>query len=136
VVNVLRLLAVLVAVMGLAAVPATRLVVTAEVGPPGTALHTEHATLRCDGSHAQGTGFLAEHPKHACRLVGSGALARIVKAQRSTRACSQIYGGAQQTHVTGHVGANRVKLTVTRTNGCGTADWQTLDALLGDPERS
>ena len=127
----LQLLAVLVAVFGLAGVPSTRLSVTVDVGQP---LHTAHATLRCDGT-ATGTGFLAEHPKRACRLVGSGAIARVAKAQRSHRACSQIYGGAQHARITGTVVHTRVKLTVTRTNGCGTADWQALYALLGDPER-
>jgi LysM repeat protein len=29
-----------------------------------------------------------------------------------------------------------VNLTVTRSDGCGTADWHTLEALLGDPQQS
>jgi hypothetical protein len=125
------LLAALIAVVGLAGVPHTRLEITADVG---TTLHTVHATLRCDASSAKGTGFLAQHPKRACRLIGSGALARIVKAQRSHQACSQIYGGAQQAYILGSVADTRVKLTVTRTNGCGIAEWEALKALLGDPE--
>jgi cation diffusion facilitator CzcD-associated flavoprotein CzcO len=30
---------------------------------------------------------------------------------------------------------HHIDLTVTRTDSCGTADWKTLQVLLGNPER-
>ena len=42
---------------------------------------------------------------------------------------------AGRARVTGTVQGERVDMTVTRTDGCGTADWQALEPLLGDPQR-
>ena len=64
-----------------------------------------------------------------------GAIQRVANNQRSRRVCSQIYGGPQRAHIKGTINAKPVNLTVTRTDGCGTADWQTLEPLLGDPQR-
>jgi hypothetical protein len=62
-------------------------------------------------------------------------LRRVVRDQESRRLCSQIYSGPQQARITGTVRGERINLTITRTDGCGTADWHRLEALLGPPER-
>ncbi|MDP9331950.1 MAG: LysM peptidoglycan-binding domain-containing protein [Actinomycetota bacterium] len=72
----------------------------------------------------------------ACALVHRGAVLKVAASQRSRRACGQVYGGPQSAHITGTIDGQGVNLTVTRTDGCGTADWQTLERLLGDPQRS
>jgi hypothetical protein len=113
----------------------TRLHVSTEVGPQSGPLHAETATLHCDG-HPRATGFLRTTSNSACRLVRRGTVRRVARQQRSRRLCSQIYGGPQRAHITGTIGDDRIKMTVTRTDGCGTADWDKLEALLGPPDRS
>jgi LysM repeat protein len=92
------------------------------------------ATLACDGT-ASATGFLRGAARNACALVRSGLITQVAADRRSRRLCSQVYGGPQRAHITGTVEGQRVDLTVTRTDSCGTADWQTLEPLLGDPQQ-
>jgi hypothetical protein len=112
----------------------TRLVIDAETGPSEGLLHTSRATLHCDGS-ATATGFLSGQADAACALVHQGAVQHVRSEQHDNRVCSQIYGGPQRATITGTIDGEPVRLTVTRTDGCGTADWQTLEPLLGRPER-
>jgi hypothetical protein len=97
-------------------------------------LQPSQATLLCDGT-AVATGFLRSTAERACALVHRRAIQQVAINQRSRRVCSQVYGGPQDAHITGTINAKPVNLTVTRTDGCGTADWQTLEPLLGDPQR-
>ena len=117
-----------------ASATATQLTIEVRTGTVATALRLSRATLRCDGK-AVATGFLHSGSGRACALVRRGAIQEIVIDQRSRRICSQIYSGPQSAHIRGIVNADPVNLTVTRTDGCGTADWQTLEPLLGDPQR-
>jgi LysM repeat protein len=116
-----------------AASAATQLTIDKESGDAGS-LRASTATLACDGT-ASATGFLRGVAKNACALVSGGVLAQVAADRRSRRVCSQIYGGPQHAHITGTAADQRVDLTVTRTDGCGTADWQTLERLLGDPQQ-
>jgi hypothetical protein len=113
---------------------ATQLTIEAQTGTAAGTLRLSRATLRCDGTPV-GTGFLRGEAGRACALVHRGAIHEVAIDQRSRRVCSQIYGGPQRAHITGIINAKSVNLTITRTDGCGTADWQTLEAALGDPER-
>jgi LysM repeat protein len=112
---------------------ATRLEVDAAKGSPSTVLRPSEATLTCDGIPS-GTGFLRDHPVEACALVRHGVIQRIASQQSRARDCAQIYGGPQHARIRGTVRGNEVNLTVTRTDSCGTHDWETLQPLLGDPE--
>ena len=91
------------------------------------------ATLSCDGG-AHATGYLQNAAGPACAFAARGVVQQVAANQRSRRVCSQIYGGPQHAHLTGTVGGQHVNLTITRTDGCGIADWQTLAPLLGDPQ--
>src|SRR5713101_980049 len=115
-------------------VTGTQLTMETETGTPTAVLGPSRATLRCDGK-ALGTGFLRDAAAPACALVHRGVVQRVVAGQRSQRLCSQVYGGPQNAHITGSIDGQRVSLTVTRTDGCGIGDWQTLEPLLGDPLR-
>lgn len=133
-----RLVAVvLFALLGASGDPA-RLVVTAHVGLDETSLHTETATLRCDGRRARGTGYLAApaRAEQACRAVREGRVTRVAEVQASRRVCGMIYGGPQTARIAGSIAGGRVNLTVTRTDTCGISDWRRLERLLGDPERT
>jgi hypothetical protein len=113
---------------------ATQLRIAVQTGSATRVLQGSQARLRCDGT-AVATGFLRSAAGPACSLVRRGVLQQVAAKQRSRRLCSQIYGGPQSAHITGTVQGQDVDLTVTRTDGCGTADWQTLQPLLGDPQR-
>jgi LysM repeat protein len=112
----------------------TFLRIDAATGSATTVLRPSEATLDCD-HRALGTGFLRNNARLACTLVREGALQQVAADQGNRRNCSQVYGGPQHARITGTVEGKRVDLTVTRTDGCGTADWQTLEPLLGDPQR-
>jgi hypothetical protein len=131
---VTRLLVSLLILFAGAGTPRTQLTVVTETGSVSSSLRSSQATLRCGANKVRGTGYLRTRAKQACRLVSKGALQRVERAQRSRRFCSQIYGGPQRAHITGQIGRHRVDLTITRTDGCGTADWYALQTLLGNPE--
>jgi LysM repeat protein len=113
----------------------TQLAIERQTGTAATVLRPSQATLRCDQT-ALATGFLRNTAGLACALVHRGQVQKVAADQRKRRACRQVYGGPQSAHITGTIDGQSVNLTVTRTDGCGTADWQTLAPLLGDPRRS
>jgi hypothetical protein len=131
---VYRLAAALLALIASGTSPA-HLHIVVDVGLQDGPTHSEQATLRCDPDHTRATGFLRSRSKAACRLIRRGTLHRVERDQNSRRLCSQIYGGPQHARITGTVGGDRVDLTITRTDGCGTNDWKRLEPLLGRPER-
>jgi hypothetical protein len=131
---VYRLAAALLALTVSATTPA-HLHIIVDVGPQTSPVHAEQATLRCDSDHTQATGFLRTRSKAACQLIRRGVLSQVIRDQKSRRLCNQIYSGPQHAQITGTIGAKRVDLTITRTDGCGTGDWDKLKTLLGRPER-
>jgi hypothetical protein len=48
-----------------------------------------------------------------------------------TRVCTEIYGGPERAHVTGVLRGRAVDVVVTRSDGCGIADYDALFAALG-----
>ena len=113
---------------------ATHLTITTRTGSESVLVPSE-ATLECDGT-AKATGYLAKAAAPACAAVHKGAVATVTKAQAAGQLCSQIYGGPQTAHITGTANGKKVDLSIDRTDGCGVADWQTLEPLLGKPERT
>jgi hypothetical protein len=60
------------------------------------------------------------------------ALAKaLASAQDTVRACTEQYGGPETARVTGTLAGEPVDVTVTRTDGCGIADYAELFAALG-----
>ena len=111
----------------------THLLIARETGGVAVLLPSQ-ATLTCDGT-AHATGFLRSAAGPACVLVDRHVIQQVAANQRRRRLCNQIYGGPQSAQITGTAGGQAVKLAITRTDGCGTADWQTLAPLLGDPQQ-
>jgi LysM repeat protein len=129
----------MVAVFGfLLAVPSAagkaQLTIEARTGSATSVLQISSATLACDGG-ADATGYLRNVAGAACAATRDGAVGKVVAAQRRARICTEEYGGPQTARITGTVNGKRVTVGVTRSDGCGIADWETLRALLGDPER-
>jgi hypothetical protein len=77
-----------------------------------------HAGLRCGGGDP-------------CDRERIDKLADVVAADDPTQACTQQYGGPERAHVTGTLEGEPVDVTVTRTDGCGIADYEALFAALG-----
>jgi LysM repeat protein len=119
---------------GVGSSAAARLTIEARTGTASTVLVPSEARLTCEGTPAA-TGFLRRTADRACALVRRGTVEQVVDEQHSTRVCSMVYGGPQSARIRGTIKRRRVDLTVTRADGCGTAEWHTLETLLGDPER-
>src|SRR5215207_3783480 len=59
------------------------------------------------------------------------AIAAVIEESKNTmRACTEIYGGPETAHVTGTLGGEPVDVEITRSNGCGIADYEALFKAL------
>jgi predicted secreted protein len=56
-----------------------------------------------------------------------------VDGELAGQACTEIYGGPDTATVIGSIGGIDVDTSFHRANGCGIADWELLQALLGRP---
>jgi hypothetical protein len=75
--------------------------------------------LRCGGAR----------PCDAGRMSRLGAA--LDKAENRARACTMVYGGPERAHVTGTLEGRRVDVSMSRSDGCGIADYDALFAALG-----
>lgn len=53
------------------------------------------------------------------------------KAGGDARACTELYGGPERADVRGTIAGEALDVTVTRSDGCGIADYERLFELLG-----
>jgi hypothetical protein len=89
-----------------------------------------HVEVTGAGSESIG-GRLACGGAKPCDGAKLARLARALAPQDPQRACTLQYGGPERAHVTGTLEGKPVDATVTRTNGCGIADYKALFAALG-----
>ena|SRR5688572_30395900 len=66
-----------------------------------------------------------------CERSRLDKLAAVTEPPEPTRACTQVYGGPEEAHVTGTLEGKPVDVTVTRSDGCGIADYERLFEALG-----
>jgi len=92
----------------------TRLTVTVTEAAPDPI----RIELRCGG----------EEP---CDPAQLRKLERVTKPDDPTQACTLVYGGPEKARVTGTLEGETVDVTVTRSDGCGIADYEALFAALG-----
>jgi LysM repeat protein len=114
--------------------PTIHLQIEARTGTAASVLVFSSATLDCDGGSAA-SGFLRDAAPAACAAARRGAVERVMDRQRRPRICAEAYSGPQLARLTGTARGRRVNVMVSQADACGTADWQTLLPLLGDPER-
>ena len=91
-------------------------------------------TLTCTASEASGTGHLADPAaaQAACALVRDQAThPRLVNGPDPDRRGTLQYGGPEGARVTGQVDGQRVDTTFDRRDGCGIAEWDGMEALVG-----
>jgi hypothetical protein len=58
-------------------------------------------------------------------------LAALTAQRDQAQACTQLYGGPEEAHVTGTLRGERVDLTIDRADGCGIAAYEALFEALG-----
>jgi hypothetical protein len=94
-------------------------------------------TIRCDENGATGTGVYDDTAVDICSQMSEhrGPLMTLSKEDPDGRMCAQVYGGPQRATITGTIEGQPVDIDVQRTDGCGIDDWQSLEWLLGPPER-
>jgi len=66
-----------------------------------------------------------------CERLQLRKLQRIAEPHDPTRACTLVYGGPEKARITGTLAGEPVDVTVTRSNGCGIADYEALFETLG-----
>jgi hypothetical protein len=58
-------------------------------------------------------------------------LAAVTKPPDNAVACTQLYGGPEEVHITGTLRGEPVDRTINRADGCGIADYEALFEALG-----
>jgi hypothetical protein len=92
-------------------------------------------TLSCGTRRDRATGDFAGRATRLCTQARNKT-AQVRRLNRpNTRLCSQIYSGPEHARITGTVDGKPVDISIARSDGCGTADWQQLQWLLGPPVR-
>jgi hypothetical protein len=74
--------------------------------------------LRCGGANP-------------CDRAQLDDLAAVAEPDDPTRACTMQYGGPERAHMTGVLEGRAVDVSVTRSDGCGIADYEALFAAFG-----
>jgi len=92
-------------------------------------------TLSCGTRRDRATGDFAGRATRLCAQARrkTALLRRLDRP--NTRLCSQIYSGPEHARITGTVDGTPINIAIARSDGCGTADWQQLQWLLGPPVR-
>jgi hypothetical protein len=99
-----------------ASAPADTTRLTVEVTGAGAA--AKRIELRCGATQP-------------CARAGIAKLAALAHADTPARACTQQYGGPETARMRGTLEGEPVDVTVTRSDGCGIADYEALFAALG-----
>lgn len=102
--------------------PETRLEISVQLGAEG---ETMEAELLCP--EGRGTGYLKESGEEACRVLEAEESALYPEPDR---VCTQQYGGPEEATIRGVLDGEALEVRVTRTDGCGIADWDRLVGLL------
>ena len=55
--------------------------------------------------------------------------------EKGSQVCGEVYGGPQHASISGSVGGQSVDLSIDRSDACGIQSWESLEWLLGPPER-
>ena len=99
---------------------------------PDPAAGPQTATLQCDGG-AKGTAFLAapDAATKACAALANPAAVDYLRNPKPEgQVCTQIFGGPETAHVTGTLNGQSLDVQLARRNGCETAGWDLVRALL------
>jgi hypothetical protein len=124
-----------VATIGSGIVPLDPAHPSASVADPSEAAQVDiSGSVSCDGAPT-GTGVYAATATQICADLASrqGVFEQIEAADGQV--CAEIYGGPQRASITGSVAGQSVDVSIDRSDSCGIDRWQSLEWLLGPPER-
>ncbi len=107
------------------------------INSTGTTGGDRTGSVTCQAGRAIGTGWFLDDARATavCKTLRSSPalVTRLVSGPPPSRGCTQQYGGPQQARVEGKILGDLVQATISRTDGCGIADWTALQVLLGPP---
>ena len=92
-------------------------------------------SIGADGT-PHGTTFLAGDAASsaaAATIATPEGRNRLLNGESFDQLCSEIYGGPDLATVTGAIAGHGVNTSFHRSNGCGVADWELLESLIGRP---
>ncbi len=90
-------------------------------------------SLGCDGTPT-GTGMFETIAVETCAQLATHQ-GVFEQADTSGKVCAEVYGGPQHASIHGAVDGHAVDVSITRDDSCGIETWQSLEWLLGPPER-
>jgi hypothetical protein len=108
---------------------------TASIADPSEATQVDiSGSVSCDGAPT-GTGVYAATAIQICADLASraGVFEQIEAA--GGQVCAEVYGGPQRASIEGSVAGQSVDVSIDRSDSCGIDSWQSLEWLLGPPER-
>jgi hypothetical protein len=91
-------------------------------------------SVSCDDTPT-GTGAYAATAIQICGELASRPGAFESAGSSDGQVCAEVYGGPQHASITGSVDGQSVDVSIDRTDACGIQTWQSLEWLLGPPER-
>ena len=91
-------------------------------------------TVSCDGAPT-GTGTFASTAVQVCADLAVRANVFDEIERSESQVCAEVYGGPQHASISGSVGGQSVDVSIDRSDACGVQSWQSLEWLLGPPER-
>ena len=89
-------------------------------------------TVEVGGSGVEPRTFELDCVTDPCEPAQLDKLATVTKPRDGAVACTQIYGGPEEAHVSGTLRGEPVDRTITRSDGCEIADYEALFAALGE----
>ncbi len=99
----------------------------------GPTIATASYSVGSDGT-PRGTAFLKDGAAAVAAAISAPAIRnRLLAGASPDMVCTETYGGPDMATVKGSIGGHPVATSFNRANGCGLADWQLLEPLIGRP---
>ena len=92
---------------------------------------TTRLTVRVTGAGDPVVVELRCGGREPCERSRLDKLAAATEPPDPARACTEVYGGPEEAHVTGTLEGRPVDVAITRSDGCGIADYERLFEALG-----
>jgi hypothetical protein len=91
-------------------------------------------SVSCDGA-PEGTGVYQSTAIQICADLAVRAEVFDQIEESGGQVCAEVFGGPQHASISGSIAGESVDVSIDRSNACGIQHWQSLEWLLGPPER-
>jgi hypothetical protein len=124
-----------VATAGTSLVPPDPTDANPSIPDPSDALEVDiSGSVSCNGTPT-GTGMFASNAIQVCNDLATRGEMLDEIARDDEQECAEVYGGPQHASISGSVAGTSVDVSIDRSDSCGIQSWQSLEWLLGPPER-